>query len=55
MGTDPNNSVVDRQLLHHRIRNLAVLGGGAFPTCPAANPTLTLSALSLWAAERLFS
>jgi choline dehydrogenase-like flavoprotein len=55
MGTDPNDSVVDAKLLHHRVRNLAVLGGGAFPTCPAANPTLTLSALSMRAAEQLFS
>ena len=55
MGIDPGDSVVDRDLRHHRHRNLLVLGGGAFPTCPAANPTLTLSALSMRAAERLFA
>lgn len=55
MGTDPADSVVDRDLIHHAIRNLVVLGSGAFPTCPAGNPTLTLSALSMRAAERLFS
>lgn len=55
MGTDPADSVVDRDLIHHSVRNLVVLGGGAFPTCPAGNPTLTLSALSMRAAERLFS
>lgn len=55
MGTDPADSVVDPNLMHHSVRNLVVLGGGAFPTCPAANPTLTLSALSMRAAERLFS
>ncbi|MBA3588013.1 GMC family oxidoreductase [Methylibium sp.] len=54
MGTDPQTSVVDADLRHHALRNLLVLGGGSFPTCPAANPTLTLSALSMRAAERLF-
>jgi len=55
MGTDPKTSVVDGDLRHHRVRNLLALGSGAFPTCPAANPTLTLSALSVWAARRLFA
>jgi choline dehydrogenase-like flavoprotein len=53
MGNDPSDSVVDRTLRHHKVRNLLVLGSGAFPTCPAANPTLTLSSLSTWAAARL--
>lgn len=55
MGADPATSVVDADLVHHRVRNLLVLGGSAFPTCPPANPTLTLSALSLRAAERLMT
>jgi choline dehydrogenase-like flavoprotein len=55
MGVDPENSVVDRDLRHHRHRNLLVLGSSTFPTCPAANPTLTLSALAMRAAERLFA
>lgn len=55
MGRDPEESVVDADLRHHRHRNLLVLGSGSFPTCPAANPTLTLSALALRAAERLFA
>jgi len=53
MGNDPAKSVVDRQLVHHDVRNLLVLGGSAFPTSSPANPTLTISALSLWAAEKL--
>lgn len=53
MGDDPRNSVVDRNLLHHRLRNLAVLGASTFPTCPPANPSLTLSALSLRCAQHL--
>lgn len=55
MGNDPATSVVDKNLLHHRVRNLMVLGGSAFPTCSPANPTLTISALSLRAAESLFN
>ena len=55
MGTNPENSVVDPNLIHHSIRNLAVLGSGAFPTCAAANPTLILSALSIKSARSLFA
>jgi choline dehydrogenase-like flavoprotein len=53
MGDDPTTSVVDRHLIHHRVRNLLVLGGSVFPTISPANPTLTICALSLWAADRL--
>lgn len=53
MGNDPATSVVDRFLIHHRYRNLLVLGSGAFPTCSPANPTLTISALSLRTAEHI--
>jgi choline dehydrogenase-like flavoprotein len=53
MGGDPADSIVDRHLVHHRVRNLLVLGGSTFPTGAPANPTLTLCALSLFAAERL--
>ncbi len=55
MGRDPATSVVDPHLVHHRIRNLLVLGGSAFPTTPPANPTLTIAALSLFAAEHLLA
>lgn len=54
MGNDTNASVVDANLLHHRARNVAVLGSGVFPTAAPANPTLTLSALSLRSANILF-
>lgn len=47
MGDDPEQSVVDSNLKCHGIRNVLALGAGAFPTASAANPTLTLSALSL--------
>jgi choline dehydrogenase-like flavoprotein len=55
MGDDPASSVVDRQLLHHRVRNLVVLGGSVFPTISPANPTLTICALSLRAADHLMA
>jgi choline dehydrogenase-like flavoprotein len=54
MGDDPETSVVDRHLVHHQVRNLLVLGGGAFPTSSPANPTLTICALSTWSARHLF-
>lgn len=54
MGDDPATSVVDRHLVHHEFRNLLVLGSSAYPTASPAYPTLTVSALSLWAADHLF-
>jgi choline dehydrogenase-like flavoprotein len=55
MGDDPQQSIVDRYLVHHQVRNLLVLGSSVFPTGAPANPTLTLSALSLWAAHHLLN
>jgi choline dehydrogenase-like flavoprotein len=54
MGNDPEDSIVDRHLMHHQVRNLMVLGASAYPTASPAYPSLTISALSLWAADRLF-
>jgi choline dehydrogenase-like flavoprotein len=53
MGNDPATSVVDRHLVHHKYRNLLVLGSSAYPTASPSYPTLTVSALSLWAADHL--
>lgn len=53
MGTDPAVSVLDPDLVHHVVRNLVVLGSGAFPTAAPANPTLTLVALALRSADRI--
>ena len=55
MGDDPATSVVDRHLIHHRVRNLIVLGGSVFPTISPANPTLTICALSLRVADQLMA
>ncbi|NYZ13341.1 GMC family oxidoreductase [Azospirillum sp. RWY-5-1] len=51
MGTDPAETVVDRHLVHHGVRNLIAVGTAVFPTSACANPSLTAAALSLWAAE----
>lgn len=53
MGNDPATSVVDRYLVDHKYRNLLVLGSSANPTASPAYPTLTVSALSLWAADHV--
>jgi choline dehydrogenase-like flavoprotein len=53
MGDDPATSVVDRYLVHHQYRNLLVLGSSSYPTASPAYPSLTISALSLWAADHL--
>ncbi|UOR06568.1 GMC family oxidoreductase [Hymenobacter aerilatus] len=55
MGTSAQDSVVDKHLRHHQYRNLFVLGASSFTTYTPANPTLTLSALSLLAADQSFS
>jgi choline dehydrogenase-like flavoprotein len=55
MGTDPKDSVVDASLISHQVRNLLVLGASTFPTAAPANPTLTVAALSIYAARRLAS
>ncbi len=54
MGTSIKNSVVDKYLVHHQYRNVLVLGAGSFTTYSPANPTLTLCALSMLAADHLF-
>jgi gluconate 2-dehydrogenase alpha chain len=53
MGEDPAGSVVDRNLQVHDTPGLYVFSGAAFPTCAGVNPTLTLWALSSWAAHSL--
>lgn len=54
MGATAAEGVVDKHLRHHQYRNLFVLGSGAFTTYSPNNPTLTLSALSLHAADQSF-
>ena len=51
MGLDPTQSVVDPQCASHDHPNLFLVGAGVFPTAGTANPTLTLAALALRAAD----
>jgi choline dehydrogenase-like flavoprotein len=53
MHRDPRQGVVDANCRVHGIGNLYVAGASAFPTAGAANPTLTLVALSLRLSDHL--
>ena len=53
MADDPAAGVVDRHLRVHDTPGLYVFSGAVLPTCPGINPTMTLWALCLLAAERL--
>ena len=53
MGTDPATSVVDRWGRSHDVPNLYVIDGSAFVTGGSVNPTATIAALALRAADRL--
>lgn len=50
---DPAAGVVDRGLRVHDTPGLYVFSGAVLPTCPGINPTLSLWAICLHAAERL--
>jgi choline dehydrogenase-like flavoprotein len=53
MGTDKHKSVVDANQRSWDHPNLFLTGSGVFPTVATANPTLTLAALSLMAADTI--
>jgi choline dehydrogenase-like flavoprotein len=53
MGTDPTKSVVDKNCRAHDHPNLYILGSSVFPTSSTANPTSTIAALALRAAETI--
>ena len=53
MGHDPSTSVVNAELAVHDTPGLYVLGSAVCPSCPGINPTLTLWALCVRAADRL--
>ena len=50
-GNDPKNSVVDPFMRSHDHNNLYILGGGAFNSISALNPTHTIAALTLKALD----
>ena len=53
MGNNINNSVVNKNLLHHDKKNLFIMGSSVFPTSGHANPTLTIIALTIRLSEYL--
>jgi gluconate 2-dehydrogenase alpha chain len=53
MADSPADGVVDCNLQVHDTPGLYVFGGSVFPSCPGINPTLTMWALCLLAADRL--
>lgn len=53
MGDDPSASVVTPEQRTHDHPNLFIVGSSVFPTTGTANPTLTLSALALWATQTI--
>ena len=55
MGYNPETSVTDSQGRVHGVENLYVAGSSLFPAVGAANPTLTIVALSLRLAHHLAS
>jgi choline dehydrogenase-like flavoprotein len=51
MGNDPKSSVVDAQCRTHDHKNLFIAGSSVFPTVGSPNPTLSIAALALRAAD----
>ena len=53
MGNDPKTSVVNRECRAHDHPNLFILGSSVFPTSSTANPTSTIAAFALRAADTI--
>ena len=53
MGTDPYTSALDADCRFRGLENLTVVDASVMPTSAAVNPSLTISAIALRAAERL--
>jgi choline dehydrogenase-like flavoprotein len=53
MGDDPATSVIDTNCRTWDIRNLWICDGSVFPTTGGVNPSLTIQALALRAADRI--
>jgi gluconate 2-dehydrogenase alpha chain len=53
MGASPETSVVNRHLQHWDLPNLFVVGASVFPQNASQNPTLTVVALTTWAADAI--
>jgi choline dehydrogenase-like flavoprotein len=55
MGDDPATSVVDRWGVAHDVANLVIVDGSVFVTAGSANPTSTIAALALRAADHMLA
>ena len=55
MSKDPQNGVVDTDLQVHGVQHLFAVGSSVFPTSGYANPTLTIVAIALRAADYIES
>jgi gluconate 2-dehydrogenase alpha chain len=53
MGEQRDSSVVNRYLQHWNVPNVWVIGASAFPQNASHNPTLTVLALTYWAADAI--
>ena len=53
MGDDPKTSVVDKWNRAHDVPNLYVVDGSVFVTSTGVNPTSTIVAIALRAAEHM--
>jgi choline dehydrogenase-like flavoprotein len=51
MGDDPKSSVLNKWNQSHDVKNLFVVDGGSFVVGGSQNPTLTILALSMRAAD----
>ena len=51
MGDDPKTSVLNKWNQSHDVKNLFVVDGGSFVVGGSQNPTLTILALSMRAAD----
>jgi choline dehydrogenase-like flavoprotein len=55
IGADPKQSVVDPEFRLHADRRVWIADSSIFPSAPGINPSLTISALSVWASERMLA
>ena len=53
MGNDPKTSVVDANCKTHDVDNLYIIDGSVFTTSAAVNPTPTIQAVALRAADKI--
>ena len=54
MGNDPKRSVVNASHRTHDVKNLYIVDGSSFVTSAAVNPTSTIGALALRAADKIW-